>query len=55
MAECNIAENIEPLNSITGNTNTSKYLLWQLKESFKSAHAIDFIVSFLKESGVNCN
>ena len=52
MAEYNIAENIEPLNSITGNTNTSKYLYFQLKEAFKTAHSIDFIVAFLMESGV---
>lgn len=52
MAECNIAEEIEPLNSITGNSNRSKYLYWQLKEDFKTAESIDFIVSFLMESGV---
>lgn len=52
MAECDIAEKIEPLNSITGNSNKSKYLYWQLKEAFKNAKSIDFIVSFLMESGV---
>ena len=52
MAECNLAEEIEPINSITGNANRSKYLYWQLKEDFKTAKSIDFIVSFLMESGV---
>ena len=52
MAECNLAKEIEPINSITGNTNRSKYLYWQLKEDFKTAESIDFIVSFLMESGV---
>ncbi len=52
MAERDIAENIESLNSITGNKNRSKYLYWQLKEAFKNSYSIDFIVSFLMESGV---
>lgn len=52
MAKCDFAEEIEPINSITGNTNRSKYLYYQLKEDFKSAESIDFIVSFLMESGV---
>lgn len=52
MAECNTQENIEPLNSITGNFNRSKQLYYQLKEAFKSAERIDFIVSFLMESGI---
>ncbi len=52
MAECDFAKEIEPINSITGNTNRSKYLYYQLKEDFKTAESIDFIVSFLMESGV---
>lgn len=52
MAKCDFAEEIEPINSITGNINRSKYLYYQLKEDFKSAESIDFIVSFLMESGV---
>lgn len=52
MAECNTQENIEPLNSITGNLNRSKQLYYQLKEAFKTAERIDFIVSFLMESGI---
>lgn len=52
MAECNTQENIEPLNSITGNFNRSKQLYYQLKEDFKTAQRIDFIVSFLLESGI---
>ena len=52
MAECNTQENIEPLNSITGNFNRSKQLYYQLKEDFKTAQRIDFIVSFLMESGI---
>lgn len=52
MAECNTQENIEPLNSITGNFNRSKQLYYQLKEAFKDAERIDFIVSFLMESGI---
>ncbi len=52
MAECNTQENIEPLNSITGNFNRSKHLYYQLKEAFKTAERLDFIVSFLMESGI---
>ena len=52
MAECNTQENIEPLNSIIGNFNRSKQLYYQLKEAFKTAERIDFIVSFLMESGI---
>lgn len=52
MSECNTAEKVENLNSITGNSNRSKYLYWQLKEDFKTAESIDFIVSFLMESGI---
>ncbi len=52
MAECTTQENIEPLNSITGNCNRSKQLYYQLKEAFKTAERIDFIVSFLMESGI---
>ena len=52
MAECNTQENIEVLNSITGNFNRSKQLYYQLKEAFKTAERIDFIVSFLMESGI---
>lgn len=52
MAECNTQENIVPLNSITGNFNRSKQLYYQLKEAFKTAERIDFIVSFLMESGI---
>lgn len=52
MAECNTQENIEVLNSITGNSNRSKQLYYQLKEDFKTAERIDFIVSFLMESGI---
>ena len=47
MAECNTQENIEPLNSITGNFNRSKQLYYQLKKALKTAERIDFIVSFL--------
>ncbi|MCR5080877.1 MAG: DEAD/DEAH box helicase family protein, partial [Treponema sp.] len=52
MAEYNLTKEIGPINSITGNTNRSKYLYYQLKDDFKSAESIDFIVSFLMESGV---
>lgn len=52
MAECNTQENIEPLNTITGNFNRRKQLYYQLKEDFKTAERIDFIVSFLMESGI---
>lgn len=52
MAECITEEKIERINSITGNSDRNKFLYWQLKESFKTALKIDFIVSFLMESGV---
>lgn len=52
MAECNTQENIEPLNSITGNYNHNKQFYYQLKDAFKTAERIDFIVSFLMESGI---
>ena len=52
MAECNTQKNIETLNSITGNFNQSKQLYYQLKKSFEDAEKIDFIVSFLMESGI---
>ena len=52
MAECITEEKIERINSITGNSDRNKFLYWQLKESFRTALKIDFIVSFLMESGV---
>lgn len=52
MAECIAEEKIDRINAITGNCDRSKFLYWQLKESFGSALKIDFIVSFLMESGV---
>ncbi len=52
MAECNFAENIEEINSITGNYNKSRQLFGQLKDAFLRARSVDFIVSFLMESGV---
>ena len=43
---------IAPTNVMTGGTNHSRYLYYQLKISIARARQIDIIVSFLMESGV---
>ncbi len=52
MAKSDYAEKVVITNSITGNYNKSKQLFWQMKAEFSRAISIDFIVSFLMESGV---
>ena len=43
--------NIDKISAITGDSNQSKYLYYQLAKSMEEADSIDMIVSFLMESG----
>lgn len=52
MAERNTQENIEPLNSITGNFNRSKQLYYQLKEDFKTAQRVTMLNIWQKFLGI---
>ena len=59
MAQFNIEEkseieelHIEPMDVMTGDKNSSRFLLYQLKLSMAKAKQIDTIVSFFMESGV---
>ena len=55
MAEFNHKEDfieVEPTNVMTGGYDRSRYLLYQLKMSIRTAESIDIMVSFLMESGI---